>query len=214
MIVPCGGLEIELITDAGEKKALSERILKIESALGINAYRLAALCDISSVTVYRLDGHVKSDSGFSDKLLHKISDKIGVAYDWLRSGEVDDISFSDEERWDDLRKLISSEKSEEVSDRLRQLREEVHISQDELGSLSGTTYMGVSAVETGRYRLTKQMAKKIEIAMWKEGYPFYGSDWLLTGDERNKQYPVGELMIEWLKDHEDVRKKIWEMMNE
>lgn len=37
-----------------------------------------------------------------------------------------------------------------------------------------------------------------------------GDDWILTGNERNKYYPVNDEMIEFLKDHEDLRKELWQ----
>lgn len=33
------------------------------------------------------------------------------------------------------------------------------------------------------------------------------------GEERNKNFPADRKMMEWLKSHEEVREKIWKMMN-
>ena len=39
-----------------------------------------------------------------------------------------------------------------------------------------------------------------------------GVEWLLHGEERNKHFPADRKMMEWLKDHPEVREEIWKMM--
>lgn len=41
-----------------------------------------------------------------------------------------------------------------------------------------------------------------------------GFEWLIEGDERKKMYPADQKMIDWLWQHEDIRKMLWEKMNE
>ena len=37
-----------------------------------------------------------------------------------------------------------------------------------------------------------------------------GVDWLLYGNEEKKHYPVNDRLVAWLWHHEDLRKILWE----
>lgn len=41
-----------------------------------------------------------------------------------------------------------------------------------------------------------------------------GVDWLLTGNEERKKYPVDGKMTEWLWQHPEVREELWKRMEE
>ena len=41
-----------------------------------------------------------------------------------------------------------------------------------------------------------------------------GVDWLLTGNEERKKYPVDGKMTEWLWEHPEVREELWKRMEE
>ena len=41
-----------------------------------------------------------------------------------------------------------------------------------------------------------------------------GADWLLTGDERKRWYPVDGKMTAWLWEHPEVREELWKRMEE
>ena len=43
---------------------------------------------------------------------------------------------------------------------------------------------------------------------------YVGVEWLLHGEERNKDFPVDRKMVEWLKDHPEIREQIWKMMKD
>lgn len=61
-----------------------------------------------------------------------------------------------------------------------------------------------SCIENKGFTLTQRKAKIIGKVLE------VGDDWILTGNERNKYYPVNDEMIEFLKDHEDLRKELWQ----
>ena len=73
------------------------------------------------------------------------------------------------------------------------------------------------SVITGILNLYKHFDKQIFIALDKQS-SFgpealeVGVEWLLHGKERNKFFPADHKMMEWLKDHPDVREQIWKMM--
>ena len=92
--------------------------------------------------------------------------------------------------------------------RLKSLRLELGLTQKEFAKSIDITQSNLASIEVGRSRLTKQIAMKIE-----ERYEHAGAEWILAGNELNKDYPVGEKMIEWLREHPKARQKIWDWMN-
>ena len=52
------------------------------------------------------------------------------------------------------------------------------------------------------------MRSSVRMKGWKD----VGAEWLLTGEERNKNFPVDGEMVEWLKDHSEKRMVIKEWM--
>ena len=37
-------------------------------------------------------------------------------------------------------------------------------------------------------------------------------DWLMKGEEHKRVYPADQKMVDWLWEHEEVRKEIWKQM--
>lgn len=69
----------------------------------------------------------------------------------------------------------------------------------EFARVSGIIEGQLSCIENRGYTLTVRNAKIIGRVLK------VGGDWILTGNDRNKFYPVNDEMIELLKYHEDVR---------
>ena len=90
---------------------------------------------------------------------------------------------------------------------MKEAREKRGWTQKELAEEVGVAQPVVSRLETGAKLTEKQGRKLAEILE-------VGFDWLMEGDERNKYFPVDEKMIEWLKDHEEVREVLWKRMKE
>lgn len=99
------------------------------------------------------------------------------------------------------------EKHKEDGKRLRETRKEKKLTLVQLSELCQTSKSQLSALEAGKSQLGEITAKRIAKALK------VGSEWLLTGEERNKDYPVDDDMVEWLKNHEEVRKKIRALMD-
>lgn len=89
--------------------------------------------------------------------------------------------------------------------RLKEAREEKGWSQNELAKRSQVGQPIINRVEFGR-KLTQKQGRKIAEALE------VGFDWLMEGDEKKKLYPADQRMIDWLWQHEDVRKELWERM--
>ena len=186
--------------------------------LGVTGKELARMCGVSDNTIYRIEGRTKSDAAISEKSLITICEKTGVDLDWLldfNSELTDSIVFKDpavnKDETDSidsadsivLKREAEAEKAG-AGERLKQLRSELGLSQAAFSNMIGISRAHLASIETGRNRLMPATAKQIE-SRCEHG----GAEWLLTGNERNRHYPVGDEMIEWLKEHQGVRKDIW-----
>lgn len=87
----------------------------------------------------------------------------------------------------------------EVGKRVKEARLQLGLRQLDLAVKSGIAKSIISRIERGdniSYETySKRLAKALDV----------GEEWLLTGNERNREYPVNEEMVEWLKDHPDNR---------
>ena len=103
---------------------------------------------------------------------------------------------------------VNKEKAEsDVAERLRNAREEKGWSQHELGKRAHVASSIINRVEFGAKLTQKQgikLAETLEI----------GYEWLMEGIEEKRYYPADQKMIDWLWEHEEVRKKLWKQMKE
>ena len=98
------------------------------------------------------------------------------------------------------------EEKKEIGKRLKQARKEKGMTLKELSLLASITDAQLSLTENGHYRLKENRAEDIAEALE------VGVEWLLYGEERNKHFPAYRKMMEWLKDHPEIREQIWKMM--
>ena len=95
---------------------------------------------------------------------------------------------------------------ETCGERIRDFRMERSLTQEQFAKTLDITQSYLATIESGKVKLTEQVAYKIE-----KVYEDVGAEWFLTGDERNRVCPVTERMIEWLKNHQRAREtiKLW-----
>lgn len=98
------------------------------------------------------------------------------------------------------------EEKKEIGKRLKQARKEKGMTLKELSLLASITDAQLRLTENGHYRLKENRAEDIAEALE------VGVEWLLYGEERNKHFPADRKMMEWLKDHPEIREQIWKMM--
>ena len=100
------------------------------------------------------------------------------------------------------------EKKKQVGNRLKQMRIEKGLTLKELSDLVGLSDSQLCLIENGESNLTKKRAADIATVL------HVGVEWLLYGDEENKDFPVNGKMIEWLWNHPEERERIWKMMED
>lgn len=93
-------------------------------------------------------------------------------------------------------------------ERIKALMNERNISTNkELAELSKVSESRISEILREKYTLSLDKANKIASALC------VGVDFILYGDESKKNDPVDDKMIEWLWNHPEVRKEIWNSIN-
>ena len=94
----------------------------------------------------------------------------------------------------------------QVGKRLKQARLEKGLTLKELSDLVGLSDSQLCLIENGINKLAEKRAVILGEAL------DVGVEWLLHGEERNKAFPADRKMMEWLKDHPEIREQIWKMM--
>lgn len=108
---------------------------------------------------------------------------------------------------DEAVKVVSlEEEMKQVGKRLKQARLEKGLTLKELSDLVGLSDSHLCLIENGTNNLSEKRAVVLGEALE------VGVEWLLHGKERNKFFPADHKMMEWLKDHPEVREEIWKMM--
>lgn len=103
---------------------------------------------------------------------------------------------------------VREHKIEAASVRLKELREARKLNYKEFSKTVGVNAETYRNLEQGTRLLTERQAKKIADAC------DVGIDWLLYGEENTKEYPINDRMIEFLKEHPEVRAELREKMKQ
>ena len=115
--------------------------------------------------------------------------------------------FTGEMDIDEAVKVVSlEEEMKQVGKRLKQARLEKGLTLKELSDLVGLSDSQLCLIENGTNKLSEKRAVILGEALE------VGVEWLLHGEERNKDFPVDRKMVEWLKTHPEERERIWEKM--
>ena len=175
---------------------MNKKIVELRNKLGLSRVAFAKDLGSSATQMKRMEiGTVIPDDEFIQKVCSTYH--VNPAY---FTGEVD---------IDDAVSVVRpEEKKKQVGKRLKKMRIEKGLTLKELSALVGLSYSQLSLIENGEYMLNEKRAADI-------GEVFHvGVEWLLHGEERNKHFPADRKMMEWLKDHADVREQIWKKMGD
>ena len=172
---------------------MNEKIKELRKLLNLSLVAFSKPLGCSPTHIKRMEvGTVIPDEEFISKLCEVYH--ISPAY-FDGSVSIEELNIKDKE-----------EEKKEIGKRLKQARKEKGMTLKELSLLASITDSQLSLTENGHYRLKENRAEDIAEALE------VGVEWLLYGEERNKNFPADRKMMEWLKSHEEVREKIWEMM--
>lgn len=173
---------------------MNKKIVELRNKLGLSRVAFAKDLGSSATQMKRMEiGTVIPD----DEFIQKICSTYHVNPSFF-TGEVD---------IEDAVTVVSpEEKKKQVGKRLKKMRIEKGLTLKELSALVGLSYSQLSLIENGEYMLNEKRAADIGEALE------VGVEWLLHGEERNKFFPADHKMMEWLKDHAEIREKIWKMM--
>ena len=136
----------------------------------------------------------------SEKVVFKICRKYRIAEEYFSSDKP--ISFYIE------KPKTQKERKIEAGIRLKEARNCKGISQTKLAKMIGVTEKLISAIELVRVRLIDSKAEAIAEVL------DVNKDWLLYGEEYRKRYPLNEQMLNWLNEHEEIRKDLWIRLKE
>lgn len=175
-------------------KSIAFLITQLRNKLGISRVAFAKDLGSSATQMKRMEiGTVIPD----DKFIQKICSTYQVNPAYF-DGVVD---------IDEAVSVVSpEEKKKQVGERLKQTRLENGLTLKGLSALIGLSYSQISLIENGEYMLNEKKASDIARVL------HVGVEWLLYGDEKKKEYPVDQTMTEWLWNHPEIRKEIWEQI--
>lgn len=172
----------------------SESIKELRQYLGLSLRAFGKPLGYSGTQISRFEQNISAPSS-------RLIEKICEVYD------VDQGYFNgDVELTDAIRKISKEENNRIVGNRLRLSRCEKGLSMRELSLQAGVSDSQICLIENGGNSLTERTAEKLAGALE------VGADWLLTGDERKRWYPVDGKMTAWLWEHPEVREELWKRM--
>ena len=109
--------------------------------------------------------------------------------------------------WIDEQKLADNPK-EEVGHRIAELRKSMNMNRNRFAEYVGCSGSSISRIESGQNMIERTLAIKIADGC------HVGVDWLLTGDEGKKDWPVNKTLTDFLWANADIREMLYRIMDE
>ena len=134
-------------------------------------------------------------SGMSDDTVDNICSLFGIDKNWLLTGEGEMFSPGNE-------KSIANK--EEAGSRVRKVRKDNNLTQEQFGVKIGYSMVMVHLVEAGKATATNDFLSRISSVF---GISY---NWLLTGEgeEMSDEAVVDDKLIEWLRRNPDVVRRL------
>ena len=182
-------------------KKVSDRIqpnlITVKNALSVSLRRIAAATGKTySVVCYYFNGKNNPPEDW----INTFCAVYCVDKDWLINGTGEPV-FTGRPT---LSVILKS--SQNAGDRVKSVRKEAGLTQNEFGERIGLSQIGVCNIEKNASNLTPFSAGRIEDQF------DVGADWLMFGDEGKKNFPVSEKLIKWLWENENIRERLWREM--
>jgi transcriptional regulator with XRE-family HTH domain len=175
---------------------IEEKVSLVKTNLGLTLKTIASATCVTDATVCRYINGIKE---IPNDWLELFCEAFHVEAEWMKAGEGDPVFTEKTDA------SITGDTSG-TGKRLLQMRQELGIDRKTVYKALGVTHAMYSRLESGQSRLTKENAEKLE------DHFGYGVDWILYGDERKKEYPIGKSMMEWLWENKEERKLLWQKM--
>ena len=101
---------------------------------------------------------------------------------------------------------IDAETVSKAGNRVKECRESHGMNRADFARECGITPSNLHEIERGEQKVTEKTARKIEDRFG------VGKDWILYGFDSDKEYPVSDRLIEWIKSDHELREKLWNRM--
>ena len=189
-------MQKELSMGKEMKMKKGEQIKELRQYLGLSLRSFGKPLGYSGTQITRFEQNLSEPSS---RVIEEICEVYAVAPGYF-NGEV--------ELTDAVRKISKEENKRIVGNRLKLARCEKGLSMRELSLHTGVPDSQICLIENGENSLTERTAAKLGKVLE------IGVDWLLTGNEERKKYPVDGKMTEWLWKHPEVREELWKRMEE
>lgn len=133
---------------------------------------------------------------------------IGVSPSTLRRYEKDDVNPPSDvmDKVKNVHKVITADAVARAGERIKFYRESLGLSCAEFAKEVGLNRSNCYEIENGTQELTERTAKKIEDRF------DIGKEWLLYGLEKEKDFPVSDKLISWIKSDPQLRRELWKRM--
>ncbi len=176
----------------------SLRVLRESLGFSLNAFGRGI-----GYTGKQIGRYEKGIAPISDKVIEKIVLAYGVNPDYFK------FTVSGEPTVP-LEKAVSvpdyEKEKRKIAARIKERRIECGLTQTALAKLCEFTAPNISLIERCEITVTTATAGKLAAALE------VGTDWILKGNQSRRNYPVEGKMLEWLWEHEEIRKELWERM--
>ena len=171
---------------------MQERFKKIRSYYGLSQAQFAQKIQVSPGFISNVE---TGRSNVSEKTINAICEAFPICKEWISLGEGE--MFLPGKEGNEVDKT-------EVGGRVKKVRKEADLTQEEFAKRIGYSKMQVHSVENGKVIPSNQFLEKVSIE--------FGTDyqWLMTGEGQahNNTDPVDDELIEWLRRNPDVAREL------
>ena len=179
----------------GEKKT-SEAIKELRQYLGLSLRLFGKPLGYSGTQIMRFENELTEPT---DTVIEMICDAYGVDPRYFDGGVAIENA---------VLRVTKEENNRAVGKRLKLARNAKGLSMKELYYSSGVSDSQICLIENGENALTERTAEKLGQVLE------VGVEWLLTGNEERKNFPLEGKLAEWLWRHPEVREELWKRMEE
>ena len=168
----------------GEKKT-SEAIKELRQYLGLSLRLFGKPLGYSGTQIMRFENELTEPT---DTVIEMICDAYGVDPRYFDGGVAIENA---------VLRVTKEENNKAAGKRMKQLYYS-----------SGVSDSQICLIENGENALTERTAEKLGQVLE------VGVEWLLTGNEERKNFPLEGKLAEWLWRHPEVREELWKRMEQ